>query len=125
MIRQAMWRRVELAARDDIDGLYAVERASVDLTDPPLSVVMERGGWDKALGAYWEDHAEIGTDADARGPHHLHIAPDPDRGRVWQVRQTLADPRQDHDWVIEAEVDLDATDAVGELVLRATALRRL
>ncbi len=125
MVRQAMWRRVELAARDDIDGLYAVERASADLTDPPLAVVMNRDIWDEGLGAYWADHGEIGTDTDARGPHHLHIAPDPHRPRVWLVRQTLADPAADHDWVIEAEVDLDATDAAGELVLLAVALRRL
>ena len=38
---------------------------------------------------------------------------------------TLADPEGDHDWVIEAEADLDASDAVGELILRGTALRRL
>ena len=42
-----------------------------------------------------------------------------------QVRQTLADPAGHRDWVIEAVVDLDATDAAGELVLAATALRSL
>ncbi|HVX54319.1 DUF3516 domain-containing protein, partial [Nocardioides sp.] len=41
------------------------------------------------------------------------------------VTQTLADPAGHHDWVIEAQVDLDATDEAGELVLRATAMRRL
>ena len=35
------------------------------------------------------------------------------------------DPAGDHDWVIEAEVDLDASDEVGEPVVLATALRRL
>jgi hypothetical protein len=43
--------------------------------------------------------------------------------RLRQVRQTLADPADHRDWVIEAVVDLDATDAAGELVLAATALR--
>jgi hypothetical protein len=41
------------------------------------------------------------------------------------VRQTLADPADDHDWVLEATVDLDASDEVGEPVLLSTALRRL
>jgi hypothetical protein len=125
MIRRAMWRRVELAARDDIQALYAVERVSAALTDPPGEVVMDAGAWDAALGDYWADHAEVGLDADARGPAYLSIEPHPDGGRRWAVRQTLADPAGDRDWVIEADVDLDASDAVGELVLLTTAMRRL
>jgi hypothetical protein len=45
--------------------------------------------------------------------------------RVRRVVQTLADPAGHRDWVIEGVVDCDASDAVGELVLAATALRRL
>ena len=45
--------------------------------------------------------------------------------RTWRVRQTLDDPAGHHDWVIEAIVDLDASDDVGEAVVLATALRRL
>ena len=41
------------------------------------------------------------------------------------LQQTLADPAADHDWVIEADVDLDASDEIGELVLHTSALRRL
>ena len=35
--------------------------------------------------------------------------------RIRRVRQTLADPAGHRDWVVEAVVDLDATDAAGEL----------
>ncbi len=125
MTRQAMWRRVELAARDDLAGLYAVELAAAALCDPAAPVVMDRAAWDEALGSYWAEHDEIGVDADARGPAYLHIEAHPEGGRRWLARQTLADPADDHDWVIEAEVDLDASDAAGELVVLATALRRL
>jgi hypothetical protein len=45
--------------------------------------------------------------------------------RVRRVVQTLADPAGHRDWVIEATVDCDVSDATGELVLAATALRRL
>ena len=45
--------------------------------------------------------------------------------RRWLVTQTLSDPAGDHDWVIEATVDLDASDEAGEPVLATTALRRL
>jgi hypothetical protein len=46
-------------------------------------------------------------------------------GRQWTARQTLHDPAGHHDWVIEATVDLDASDTAGEAVVLATALRRL
>ena len=42
MVRNAMWRRVELAARDDVDGLARLETATAELADPPLPVEMTR-----------------------------------------------------------------------------------
>ena len=63
-----------------------------------------------------------GNGGDARGPDLLALER---TGRSWTVRQTLHDPAGHHDWVIEAEVDLDATDAVGELVLLTRGMRRL
>jgi len=122
MIRNALWRRVELAARDDVGGLAALEVATAELAEPPLEVVMTRAGWDAALEGYYADHDEIRLDADARGPALLAIET---TGRSWPVRQTLHDPEGHHDWVIDATVDLDASDAAGEAVVLATALRRL
>lgn len=122
MIRNAMWRRVELCARDDLDGLMRLERDAADRTEPPADVVMTRSRWDDALEAYYADHDAIGTDGDARGPKMLTIER---TGRLWKAVQTIADPEGDHDWVIEAEVDLDATDACGEAVVRGTSLRCL
>jgi hypothetical protein len=118
MVRGLLFRRVLLAARDDVAGLAALE------PDGPMG----REDWDAALGAYWDEHDGIGTDADARGPAFLRIDARPasrDEPRRWLVTQTLADPAGDHDWVIEATVDLDASDEAGEPVLATTALRRL
>ncbi|MEO6020208.1 MAG: DUF3516 domain-containing protein [Knoellia sp.] len=134
MVRQSMWRRVDLASRDDITALSQLERDAVAVPEDGRSVVMDLDAWDVALGAYWDEHGSIGTDGDARGPQLLQI--EPDKGevpglddesehRVWRVRQVLADPADDRDWVIEAIADLDASDAAGELVMTATALRRL
>ena len=125
LVRKAMWRLVELAARDDVKGLNAAELARAQLCDPPGKIVMDEAAWDEALEDYFAEHATIGLDADARGPHLIAMVDHPDGGRRWLARQTLADPAGDHDWVIEAEVDLDASDDVGELVLLTTALRRL
>ncbi|QYJ05139.1 DUF3516 domain-containing protein [Nocardioides panacisoli] len=110
MVRNALWRRVELAARDDVDGLAALEE------DPTFT----RDQWDAALEEYYAEHDEVRTDADARGPDLFRLDRD-----TWEVVQTLHDPEGHHDWVIEAVVDPDASDLAGEAVVRTTALRCL
>jgi superfamily II RNA helicase len=122
MIRNAMFRRVQLVARDDLDGLMALERAVADRTDPPGEVVMTRSAWDAAIEAYYAEHDQVLLDADARGPELLRVVRE---GRSWPVIQTLHDPEGHHDWVIEAVVDVDASDESGELVLGTQAFRRL
>jgi superfamily II RNA helicase len=122
MVRNALFRRVELAARDDVDALAALERAAAQRVEPALEVRMDRDAWDQALEAYYDEHDRVGTGPDARGPDLIQLEPD---GRTWLVRQTLDDPAGHRDWVVEATVDLDATDAAGEAVVLATALRRL
>jgi hypothetical protein len=122
MIRNAMWRRVELVARDDVDGLAALEATDAERVDPPREVVMTRTAWDVAIGDYYAEHDEVVTGSDARGPDLFVLE---HAGRRWPVRQTLADPAGHHDWVIDAEVDVDASDALGELVISTTAMRRL
>ncbi len=135
MLRNAMWRRVELAARDRWEELGNLEAAVAALPEPPHEVLMSGADWDDALAQYYDEHDEVGTDGAARGPSLLHVdtaptdallrSPDGEAVRVWRVRQTLLDPAGDRDWVIEAECDLDASDEVGEPVLLATAMRRL
>jgi len=122
MIRNAMWRRVQLVARDDLDGLARLEQADAERLDPPREIVMTRQAWDAAIEEYYAEHDSAGTDADARGPELFDIEP---AGRRWSVRQTLADPAGHHDWVIEAEIDVSASDDLGELVLTTTAMRQL
>ena len=79
MVRNALWRRVELCARDAVDALAALELAAAEVPDPPLAVHLTRQGWDDALAAYWDDHDAIRLDADARGPALLAVRR---RGRV-------------------------------------------
>jgi superfamily II RNA helicase len=125
MVRNAMFRRVELASRDRFEELAALDEASTALTEPPRHTAMDEAAWDEALGAYYAEHDSISTDGDARGPQLLAIAASPGEGRCWVARQTIHDPEGDHDWVIEATVDLDASDEAGEPVVVTTALRRL
>jgi superfamily II RNA helicase len=135
MIRNAMFARVQLAARDDLDGLVRLERQAADRTDPPREVVVGRSVWDAALEEYYAEHDTIGTGPDARGPAYLQVgeeergepvgAEDGTLARVRRVVQTLADPADHRDWVVEGVVDCDASDESGELVLATAAVRRL
>jgi hypothetical protein len=122
MVRNALWRRVELVGRDDVRALAALDAADAARFDPPRQPVMDAAAWDAALEGYYDDHDEVLLGPDARGPSYLSTR---DEGRVRHVRQTLADPAGHHDWVIEADVDLDASDELGELALTVTAMRRL
>ncbi|MBM0125402.1 DEAD/DEAH box helicase [Pimelobacter simplex] len=114
MVRNALWRRVELVARDDLDGLAGVE---------PEGSEMTADRWDAALDGYYDEHERLLTDADARGPALLSV--DRSTPGEWRVVQTLHDPEGHHDWVIEAVVDLAASDEAGEAVVRTEAMRAL
>lgn len=118
LVRNALWRRVELLADDDVDALASLETASA----PAGGVVMTRAAWDAALDAYYDEHDDVGTGPDARGPGLFVVT---ERGRTWEVRQILDDPAGNRDWALAAEVDLDASDAAGELVLRTIDVSRL
>ncbi|GAA3527515.1 DEAD/DEAH box helicase [Nocardioides daeguensis] len=105
MVRNALWRRVELVARDEVPALAALDEGAA----------WSEADWDQAIEDYYAEHDRLLTDADARGPVLLAIEKSADR---WVATQTLHDPEGHHDWVIRAEVDLAASDEAGEAVVR-------
>ncbi|MBB6121539.1 DUF3516 domain-containing protein [Nocardiopsis algeriensis] len=112
LVRNEMFRRVELAARRRYSELAALgEGDDWDAED-----------WEEALEAYFEEHDEIGIGPDARSPKMLLIE---EETGLWRVRQVFADPAGDHDWGIGAEVDLAASDAEGRAVVRVVDVDRL
>jgi superfamily II RNA helicase len=110
LVRNAMFRRVELAALGRFGDLGEL--------DPELGA----DGWARAMEDYHADHDDLFTGADARGPKLLLIE---EEAGLWRVRQMFDDPAGDHDWGISAEVDLGASDEAGEAVVRVTAVDRL
>ena len=123
LVRNAMYRRVELIGRDDLAGLVEAEELAAAATDPPQQIVMDRAAWSDALDAYYDEHETVGMGPDSRGPGLLVV--NELAGRRWEVRQVLDDPLGNHDWSILAEVDLGASDETGDLVLRTLAFERL
>ncbi len=113
LVRNELWRRVQLAALQRDDELVAL--------DPDA-------GWPDALDAYFDEHDAIGTGPDARSSalvlldEQSLIEEEPSR---WAVRQIIDDPDGHHDWGIRAEVDLSASADEGIAVVKVLGLDRL
>ena len=75
------------------------------------------------LEEYYEEHDAIGTDGDARSMQYL-VLDEHGAGRTWRARQIFADPEGDKDFGFSATIDLDASDEVGEAVVRVTEIGR-
>jgi hypothetical protein len=107
LVRNELWRRVQLAARERDEELLAM--------DPGVA-------WAAMLDDYYAEHDSIGTGPDARSAARILIDEGPG---VWKVRQIIDDPEGDHDWGIRAEVDLAASADEGVAVVRVLGLDRL
>jgi len=111
MVRNAAFRRVELAARRDLAGLAEAEMAGG----------LDESGWSDALQQYFSAHSSIDTGPDARAATWFDLTEQPGR---WHVRQVLDDPEGWHDTAIIAEVDLAASDEAGSPAWRTLQLER-
>jgi len=125
MVRNAMFQRVRLAARDDFAALAQLEAAAAELSGTRTKIAMNAAAWEAALGTYWDEHGTLDDGPSARAPELLMIEPAPAGGeaRAWTVRQIINDPEGHHDWAIVATVDLDASDLAGEPVIRTESFR--
>ncbi len=139
LVRNELFRRVQLAALDRFDDLGALEVEAAALAAGGASGTGSAAGaagavtpsfgavdWADALDAYFAEHDTIGTDADARSSAMIIIDESgaPTEG-IWRVRQIFADPAGDHDWGIAAEVDLAASADAGVAVVRVRSVDRL
>jgi hypothetical protein len=107
LVRNTMFRRVELAALRRYDDLGELDAAAG----------WDASRWHDAIEAYFTEYDRIGTGGDARNPALLHVEAG---SSIWRVRQVFDDPAGDHDWGVSAEVDLPASDAAGEPVVTVT-----
>jgi superfamily II RNA helicase len=112
LVRNALFRRVELAAL----------RRWADLGDLDGEDGWDAPAWAEALEPYFAEHDEIGTGANARGPAMLIIEELPDE---WRVRQIFDDPEGDHDWGFSAAVDLHGSDEAGVAVVKVLSVGQL
>ncbi len=114
LVRNALFRRVSLAARERADELGKLDEAWG----------MGELRWRRALDAFFEAHEELLVDGDARSTAFFAIdesdelKPAAEGGHVWHVHQIFHDSDGDHDFGIMADVDLDATQEESEAVFK-------
>ena len=125
LVRNELFRRVQLAALDRVQELGALEAEAATLAEAAAPSFTELQ-WDEALEEYYAEHDEILTDAAARSAAMIVVDESPAAAEgLWRVRQILADPAGDHDWGIAADVLLEASARAGTAVVRVTAVDRL
>jgi superfamily II RNA helicase len=79
---------------------------------------------DKIFDAYHTTHQRLSLDPEARNTRHTYVTPADDR-QTWRVQQMLVDPEGHNDWVAEFVVDIPASRAAAEPVLRLAKLGSL
>lgn len=135
MVRNAMFRRVELCAADDVDqlaGLNSFAKTAQAGSDDEAeqtagsryATTMTADDWYDDLGDYWDVYEDIDTGPDARSPKLLDIYQHHDKfgNEVWALRQIICDPEGNHDWSLEAIIDLAECDAADELIIHDLGL---
>lgn len=105
LVRNELFRRVQLAALEDWAALGDLDAASG----------WDAEAWATAMDDYFDAHGSLSTGPDARGPALLIVTEAPGD---WTVRQIFDDPAGDHDWGIDAVVDLAESAERGVAVVR-------
>ncbi|WEV45996.1 DUF3516 domain-containing protein [Bifidobacterium sp. ESL0690] len=107
LIRNAMFRRIQLMDQDKPEALGALDK------DWGYGV----HEWEDTLDDYYDEHEYVGIDQKARSGD-LFILDDRNEAKehTWKVRQIIDDSDGDHDWAITGTVDLDATQENGEVI---------
>ena len=109
LVRNELFRRVQLAALENWEALGELDAASGFAADV----------WADAMDLYFDEHDTLGTGGDARGPSMIDITEGPQQ---WIVRQVFDDPAGDHDWGISATIDLAESAERGLAVVRVTSV---
>ncbi|AIT61279.1 DEAD/DEAH box helicase [Corynebacterium doosanense] len=110
MVRNFFFRLVDLFALEKEDQLAAM-----------VSHLEEAPDFPAAMDDYFDEYADLDAGQAARGAEFFRLT---ENGRRWEVRQILKDPEGDNSYAFVGTVDLDASDAAGEVRLSELRIER-
>ena len=103
------------------------DEVALEVLDTPLDGAGET--WtverlSRGRAAFREENGGLRLDPEGRNRRHTYTEPSAD-GAAWRVEQMLVDERGHNDWVADLEVDLNASRAAAEPVIRLLRLETL
>lgn len=113
MVRNECFRWVRLLAAGRLEDLSA-SLPSAEAWSPARLAA--------AVAPYRDEHGEIRTDSEARGPHWFQLE---ETGSVWRVSQVLVDPDETGEWRLTGRVDLAASREESRAVVHFDSVERL
>lgn len=120
MVRNAIWRVVQLLSRHDyvhaasaIVDLGSVEHGVASPLATPAYL-------EKQLSSFFEEFEHMLIDADARSASRLLI--EPWTSATPMIRQVLTDPEQELGWTLTFRLHVDASRTLGRPVLSLAAI---
>jgi len=117
-IRTRVFNFLRAVGNDDLEAALA-NLSSLEKLDGTLWTASELG---QHFKLYFADHDYFRLDPEARNARHTYVVPAEDK-LTWKVEQVLVDPEEHNDWVAEFSVDLAASRAAEEPVLRLAGVR--
>lgn len=101
LLRNELFQLIRALSRKDWKEAHEISR-------------MDPGAVERALAPFFEAHASLRTDPEARSPSLLTL----ETGELrWDFAQVLLDPEDENDWVIVGWVDVPASRDAGRPVL--------
>jgi hypothetical protein len=119
-IRARVFSFLRAAANDELEQALA-NLSSPELSDGSVWIPEKLGA---QLDAYYAEHEYIRLDPEARNLRHTYVKISDDK-RTWIVQQVLVDPEEHNDWKAEFAVDIAASRAAGQPVLRLNGISRI
>ncbi|QWT17245.1 DUF3516 domain-containing protein [Collinsella sp. zg1085] len=102
LVRNALFHRIQLAARQDVEQLGTLDEAWG----------FGHHRWKRVLASFFAEHEELLVDADAKSYQFFHIDESLENSEhIWRVQQVFHDSEGDHDFSIMADIDIDATQS--------------
>ncbi|HYE31509.1 MAG TPA: DUF3516 domain-containing protein [Methylomirabilota bacterium] len=93
------------------DRIFSFLRACVNQDyETALEALSDAEAWtvktlETAVDAYFEKHAQLRLNPEARNIRHTYVTPSEDK-QTWRLQQMLLDESEENDWVAEFEVNL-------------------
>jgi superfamily II RNA helicase len=117
-IRTRVFNFLRAVVNDDLEAALG----QLSFPDQPDGTSWTAAELARQFDAYFAGHEYLRLDPEARNARHTYVVPAEDK-KSWKVEQVLVDGEGHNDWLAEFAVDLPASRAAEEPVVRLVGVR--